>query len=100
MKVIARPMGTGKTEELLRLAAEDKALVFAENKAELQAKANAYGITVQVVDFDDIVHTYYGEDVPIYIHRMDNFVKHYFAEDYGFQLKGYSIRMENDDEEI
>ena len=100
MKVIARPMGTGKTEELLQLAAKDKALVFAENKAELQAKANAYGITVQVVDFDDIVNTYYGEDVPIYIHRMDNFVKHYFAEDYGFQLKGYSIRMENDDEEI
>ena len=100
MKVIARPMGTGKTEELLQLAAKDKALVFAENKAELQAKANAYGITVQVVDFDDIVNTYYGEDVPIYIHRMDNFVKHYFAEDYGFQLKGYSIQMENDDEEI
>lgn len=46
MKVIARPMGTGKTEELLRLAAEDKALVFAENKAELQEKANAYGIIV------------------------------------------------------
>ena len=46
MKVIARPMGTGKTEELLRLAAEDKALVFAENKIELQEKANAYGIIV------------------------------------------------------
>lgn len=46
MKVIARPMGTGKTEELLRLAAKDKALVFAENKIELQEKANAYGIIV------------------------------------------------------
>lgn len=94
MKVIARPMGTGKTEELLRLAAEDKALVFAENKAELQEKANAYGITVQIVDWDDIYHNDYGE-MPMYIHRMDDVVKHYFEEDYGLELKGYSIRMEN-----
>ena len=97
MKVIARPMGTGKTEELLRAAAADKALVFAENKAELQAKANALGIVVQVIDFNDMVNTYYGENVPIYVHKMDDFVKHYFVEDYGFELKGYSIRLENDD---
>ena len=94
MKVIARPMGTGKTEELLRLAAEDKALVFAENKAELQEKANAYGITVQVVNWDDILNNDYGE-MPMYIHRMDDVVKHYFKEDYGLELKGCSIRMEN-----
>lgn len=94
MKVIARPMGTGKTEEILRLAAEDKALVFAENKAELQEKANAYGIIVQIVDWDDIYHNDYGE-MPMYIHRMDDVVKHYFEEDYGLELKGYSIRMEN-----
>ena len=94
MKVIARPMGTGKTEEILRLAAEDKALVFAENKAELQEKANAYGIIVQIVDWDDIYHNDYGE-MPMYIHRMDDIVKHYFEEDYGLELKGYSIRMEN-----
>jgi len=94
MKVIARPMGTGKTEELLRLAADNKALVFAENKAELQEKANAYGIIVQVVDWDDILNTDYG-DMPIYIHRMDDVVKHYFEEDYGLELKGYSIRMED-----
>ena len=94
MKVIARPMGTGKTEELLRLAAEDKALVFAENKAELQEKANAYGIIVQVVDWDDILNTDYG-DMPIYIHRMDDIIKHYFEEDFGLKLKGCSIRMES-----
>ena len=94
MKIIARPMGTGKTEELLRLAAEDKALVFAENKAELQEKANTHGIIVQVVDWNDILNTDYG-DMPIYIHRMDDVIKHYFKEDYGLELKGYSIRMEN-----
>ena len=94
MKVIARPMGTGKTEELLRLAAEDKALVFAENKAELQEKANIYGITVQIVDWDDILSTDYS-GIPIYIHRMDDVIKHFFEEDYGLKLNGYSIRMEN-----
>ena len=94
MKVIARPMGTGKTEELLRLAAEDKALVFAENKAELQEKANAYGIIVQVVDWDDLLNTNYG-DIPIYIHRMDDVIKHFFEEDYGLELNGYSIRLED-----
>ena len=31
----------------------------------------------------------------MYIHRMDDVVKHYFEEDYGLELKGYSIRMEN-----
>lgn len=50
MKVIARPMGTGKTEELLRLAAKDKALVLTDNKSELQSKANEYGIVVQIID--------------------------------------------------
>lgn len=94
MKVIARPMGTGKTEELLRLAAENKALVFAENKTELQGKANAYGITVQIVDWDDILSTDYS-GMPIYIHRMDDVIKHFFEEDYGLKLNGYSIRMEN-----
>ena len=94
MKVIARPMGTGKTEELLRLAAEDKALVFAENKAELQEKANTYGIIVQVVDWDDMYHNNYN-DMPMYIHRMDDVVKHFFEEDFKLKLKGYSIRMEN-----
>lgn len=94
MKVIARPMGTGKTEELLRLAAKDKALVFAENKVELQEKANAYGIIVQVVDWDDILNTDYG-NMPIYIHRMDDIVKHYFEEDFKLKLKGYSIRTED-----
>ena len=94
MKAIARPMGTGKTEEILRLAEKDKALVFAENKIELQEKANTYGITVQVVDWDDILNTDYG-NIPIYIHRMDDVIKHYFEEDFGFELRGYSIRMEN-----
>ena len=95
MKIIARPMGTGKTEELLRSAAEDKALVFAENKTELQAKANAYGITVQVIDWDDLANTIYEEGTPIYIHRIDEFVNEFMKVGCGLDLKGYSIRLED-----
>lgn len=97
MKVIARPMGSGKTEELLRSAAEDKALVLAENKTDLQAKANAYGITVQVIDWDDLIENVYDENTKIYIHKLDDFVKYWLWEDYKLQLTGYSIRTEGMD---
>ena len=94
MKVIARPIDTGKTEELLRLAAEDKAFVLTDKKAELQEKANAYSITVQIIDWGDLL------DIPIdnkydkvYIHKMDDFVANWL-EDYKLKLEGYSIRTE------
>lgn len=94
MKVIARPMGTGKTEELLRSAARDKALVLTGNKVDLQAKANAYNITVQVINWDDLIENHYDEDTKIYIHKLDDFVEDWLWEDYGLRLTGYSIRME------
>lgn len=95
MKVIARPMGTGKTEELLRQAAEDKALVLTTNKTELQEKANAYGITVQVIDFQDIKDNNYDFYNKIYIHRIDEIVKDFLWLSYGLILEGYSIRTED-----
>jgi hypothetical protein len=96
MKIIARPMGTGKTEELLRIAAEDKALVFTENKAELLAKANSYGITVQIVDLDDLYENtsmYEGYD-RVYIYKMDEMFANYLKDTFALELKGYSIRTE------
>ena len=44
MKVIARPVGTGKTKELLMAAQAANGLVLTGNKRGLQAKAQAYGI--------------------------------------------------------
>ena len=93
MKIIARPMGTGKTEELLRTAAAEKALVFTDNKAELQAKANAYGITVQVVDLDDLYDNDY-KNYKIYVYKMDDLMKNYIKDTFNLELAGYSIRTE------
>lgn len=95
MKVIARPIDTGKTEELLRLAAEDKAFVLTDKKAELQEKANAYGITVQIIDWYDLVTLPYdGVYNKVYIHKMDDFMFNWLFEDYKLKLEGYSIRTE------
>ena len=44
MKVIARPVGTGKTKELLMAAQAADGIVLTSNKRGLQAKAQAYGI--------------------------------------------------------
>lgn len=46
------------------------------------------------MDWDDILNTDYS-NMPIYIHRMDDIVKHYFEKDFKLKLKGYSIRMED-----
>lgn len=93
MKVIARPMGTGKTEELLRIAAENKALVLTDNKSDLQAKANAYGIAVQIIDFDDLNDNNYQDYDRIYIHKLDDIIDNWLWSEYSLNLKGYSIRM-------
>ena len=94
MKVIARPMGTGKTEELLRLAAEDKALVLTDNKSDLQAKANTYGIAVQVIDFDDLNDNNYQDYDRVYIYKLDDIIDNWLWSEYSLNLKGYSIRTE------
>ena len=95
MKVIARPIDTGKTEELLRLAAEDKAFVLTDRKAELQEKANAYGITVQVIDWSDLFTIPLDSEYnKVYIHRMDELVSEWLYTDYKLKVEGYSVRTE------
>lgn len=94
MKVLARPVGTGKTKELLQIASNEKALVLTDKKNELLEKANAYNITVQIIDWDDLMNIDYKEYNKVYIHKMDDLVKHWLWEDYGIELQGYSIRTE------
>lgn len=101
MKVIARPMGTGKTEELLRLAAKDKALVLTDNKSELQSKANEYGIVVQIIDAQDLViaelegSSEYRDCKKVYIYKLDDILQHALLQGYGLELCGYTIRTED-----
>ena len=97
MKVIARPVGTGKTKELLLAAQAAGGMVLTTNKRALQVKAQAYGIPeVRIVDWDDLL---YGDpelnDLPLFVHKLDDVMHEYFWDDFGLKLEGYSIAMED-----
>lgn len=95
MKVIARPVGTGKTKELLMAAQAADGIVLTGNKRGLQAKAQAYGIPeVTIVDWDDLIYGRMDTSKPLFVHKLDDVMKEYFWDDFGLKLEGYSIAME------
>lgn len=96
MKVIARPVGTGKTKELLLAAQAANGIVLTGNKRGLQTKAQAYGIPeVEVVDWDDLIYGRMDTTKPLFVHKLDDVMKEYFRADFGLRLEGYSIAMED-----
>ena len=98
MKVIARPVGTGKTKELLLAAQAANGIVLTGNKRGLQAKAQAYGIPkIEIVDWDDLIYGRFDKDKTLYVHKMDDVMEEYFWDDFGIKLGGYSIAMEKSD---
>lgn len=95
MKVIARPLGTGKTRELLETAAKQNGQVLTTDKRALQVKAKSYGINVPIIDLYDLLENdNYDHDKLIYINKI---------EDIAFELMelpmtsvgGFSVRMED-----
>ena len=95
MKVIARPVGTGKTKELLMAAQAADGIVLTGNKRGLQAKAQAYGIPeVTIVDWDDLIYGRMDVSKPLFVHKLDDVMHEYFWDDFGLKLEGYSIAME------
>lgn len=96
MKVIARPIGTGKTKELLLTAQTADGMVLTNNKRALQVKAQAYGIPgVLIVDWNDLIYRDANlNDKPLFVHKLDDVMKEYFWDDFGLKLEGYSIAME------
>ena len=96
MKVIARPVGTGKTKELLSAAQAAGGVVLTLNKRALQEKARAYGIPeITIVDWNDLLYRDDSlNDKPLFVHKLDDVMEQYFWDDFGFKLKGYSIAME------
>lgn len=95
MKVIARPVGTGKTKELLMAAQAANGIVLTGNKRGLQAKAQAYGIPeVTIVDWDDLIYGRMDTSKPLFVHKLDDVMKEYFWDDFGLKLEGYSVAME------
>ena len=91
MKVIARPLGTGKTKELLQFAANNKGQVLTVNKRALQVKADSYKIEVPIFDLDDFAYGNYDGDKPIFVNKIEEV----FQECIEHPIAGFSIRMEN-----
>lgn len=91
MLTIARPMGTGKTKELLEYAAEHNGQVLTTDKRALQVKAKAYGIDVPIFDLYDYFEAdEYDHDKYIYVHKIEDVAQ----ELLGIQVAGYSVRLE------
>ena len=95
MKVIARPIGTGKTKELMDAAVEADGIILTCNKRALQAKARAYGFdSLHIVDWADLIYGNYDSTKPLFIHKLDDVCESYLLDDFGLKLAGYSIAME------
>lgn len=92
MKVIARPIGTGKTKELMDAALEADGIILTTNKRAPQAKANAYGFdSLCIVDLNDLIYGNYDSAKSLFVHKLDDVMKEYFRSDFGLALTGYSI---------
>lgn len=96
MKVIARPVGTGKTRELLVSAYLDNAQVLTTNKRALQAKADGYQIPdIDIIDWNDMIYGNYNKNKPLYIHKVADVLQELLDSDFNeLQLKGMSITLE------
>jgi len=95
MKVIARPIGTNKTKELLEIANENEGLVLTTTKRALRVKAESYGFTnLTIVDPTDLVEQNYPEDKPLYIHKAADILKDFFKTYFDLELEGFSVTME------
>jgi len=95
MKVIARPIGTGKTKELMEAALEADGMILTTNKRALQVKAEAYGFdALEIIDINDLYEGNYDEDKPLFVHKLEDVMEEYCRMEFGLTLAGFSVRME------
>lgn len=95
MKVIARPVGTGKTRELMEAALEADGTIFTNNKRALRVKADAYGFdTLNIIDWDDLMAGDFDPEKPIFVHKLEDVMEELLSSDYGAHMAGYSVAME------
>ena len=96
MKVIARPVGTGKTKELMEMALEADGTILTTNKRALQVKAEAYGFdSLHIIDLGDLENRDFDEYKPLFVHKLDDVMQEYFKLGYNLNLQGFSVRMED-----
>lgn len=96
MKILARPMGTGKTRELMEMALETDGIILTTNKRALQVKADAYGFdSLCIIDLEDLFHGEYDSAKPLFIHKLDDVAREYLLAECNLNLQGFSVRMED-----
>lgn len=96
MKVIARPLGTGKTKELMDMALEADGIILTTNKRALQVKAEAYGYdSLPIIDLTDLLYEEFDSTKPLFVHKLDDVMQEYFKAEFNLDLQGFSVRMEN-----
>jgi len=96
MKVIARPVGTGKTRELIETAAKENGIVLTVNRAALRTKAIAYGYPdVEIIEMGDMIYGNFSPNKKVFVHKMDDFVQDFLWHEYGLELSGYSVALED-----
>lgn len=95
MKVIARPVGTGKTKELMDAVVEADGMLLTTNKRALAAKAQAYGFdSIDIVDWNDLLYGDYDKSKPLFVNKLDDAMVEYFKKDFELELCGYSVATE------
>lgn len=95
MKIIARPMGAGKTKELMEMALEVDGMILTTNKRALQVKAESYGFdSLCIIDLSDILYGNYDNTKPLFIHKLEDVAQEYLETDFHLNLQGFSVRME------
>ena len=96
MKVIARPVGTGKTKELMDAALEADGIILTTNKRALKKKAEAYGFdSLDIVEWNDLMYGNFDENKPLFVHKLDDVMQEYFWLTFGIKMEGYSVAMED-----
>jgi len=92
MKTIIRDRETGKARQLIEYAAENNAVIAAENPEAFRVKAKSYGFpNVEVVDWNDVlVDELYLPHQKFVIHNADKFMRWAFGEN----LIGFSATLE------
>ena len=92
MKTIIRERETGKARQLIEYAAENNAVIAAENPEAFRVKAKSYGFPeVKIVSWSDVCcDDIYLPHEKFVIHNADKFLQYAFGEN----CIGFSATLE------
>lgn len=92
MKTIIRDRETGKARQLIEYAAENDAVIAAENPDAFRVKARSYGFpNVEIVSWNDVLcDDLYLPHQKFVIHNADKFMRWAFGQN----LIGFSATLE------